>query len=887
MPVHVAPKFPKSSHHLALIDSQGRKLGLITCNARGKPSKFGLNRSRLQSTSLKISEGNPKYSDFELPFTPIVQETWEGGRGQEQFERDVSKFLDSYRANTVFPTKITAGPLESICTGYRKQDFMLPGSVRWVKLVPGTRAYIAKQFIAAAAYTAAYVEVILKRRGSPGTFTVTVCQDSSDNPGTAIEAETLIATARPDIIGQTERWSLASTTYTLGTKYWIKVTAAATDTEDNCWLVAVKDASGSSKESANGSSWSSSGVDLYYRTYEGSPYAWRPLFYEYKGAEYFITRRDDLGAPQIFMNGDRGAADSNSADLTKLNDGTKAWATDQYKGCVVWITEGPGALEDPPFRAITGNAANALTCSPAWVVTHTTSTEYVILGADSFVELTGHGMTVAPTDVLVINNIVYYALGNATNIKRHREYNNAGTWTATDWADEGTSKADLLAKVQDKTAGLIIWRALNDTVQISKATATSTWGTALSFGTGIQVGDTEEKIADIREYIDPDSGEKILWAFKTGSVYAIKTDKPDKIPLDEMRAVMSFNNSRATLTHNVYVYFTLLQSLERYFNGVLDDVGPTSGRGLPANRKGPIVDLAGYPGRYYAAVDAGLLGYSSILCNNGTGWHEIYRSVTLGARIRSIKFQVVHGTLPDRLYFNEAQQIKYLPFPSETTDPTQDSAYPFTWESTVESSRLYAGMQDVNKLFDSIKVSADNLVEDVTWIELDYKVDDENNAWTTLPYPFILSPSQEEPLSEAVSLTGRWLMYRVRILTSNAYKTPQIRAMMVNCLSRVAIRYGWAPTVRLKDNDVDLNGVPDDLVTAEEKIALLDEWSESLEALTLESVFGPFHNQRVFLEGPNLGPYVDTDEGEKPTEGFIATIPMTQVLTAAMKKNVT
>lgn len=74
---------------------------------------------------------------------------------------------------------------------------------------------------------------------------------------------------------------------------------------------------------------------------------------------------------------DAGDADSNSSDKTKLNDATKAWTTDQWTGCRVYITAGPGVGES---RIVSSNTATALTVSPAWTTTHTTATQYAIGG---------------------------------------------------------------------------------------------------------------------------------------------------------------------------------------------------------------------------------------------------------------------------------------------------------------------------------------------------------------------------------------------------------------------------------------------------------------------------------------------------------------------------
>jgi len=886
MPIRCSPDEERPTHHLAITDKEGRQMGLVMCNERGKPSKFGIKRSRLQSTSLKISEGNPKYSDFELPFTPIAQESWDGGRGQEQFEKDVTKFFDSYRMNTRYQSKAFLGGLERLTTGsgLRSQQFNLPGNVRWHSLLTGARKYLAIRFQANGAWTSRRFDVILKKHGTPGTFTYRLLADSTGNPGSALYTKTFAATDIPDTLGVIKSWT-DPTGYTLvnGTYYWVEVYGASTDNDSNHWRVAVNDAVGTTKESANGSSWAASAVDLYYRLgamgTEDTPYL--PFFYEYKGAEYLVYNQQS-GAPKLFLNGDRGAADSNSGALGTLVDATKAWATNQWAGCTVWITEGPGSLETVPFRTIVSNTGTALTLDTPWVITHTTTTEYAILGADTWTEITGHGLAQPVRAILVINQVVYYAMGDGTgdpNIRRHREYNNAGTWTASDWADDSTNKATFLTRVNDATNGLTIWRATNTDVKIASAPPV-TWGTSLTFTDKGQVGDVEERITAITEYIDPDSGAKVLWVIKTGSVYVRKGTLMDKIPLDEMRAVMNPLNGKAVLTHNVYLYFSMLFSVERFFNNVLDDVGPVQGRGLPVARRGPISCMVGYPGRWFASIDAGATGYSSILGNNGSGWHEEYRSTIQGLSITNMRIQVVPGPAPDRLWFNLGPDVYWLPLPTNTIDPTQDALYPYAWEGSLELSRVYVGLQNLKKLFDSIELGADNLVADGQWIEVDYKLDDEANPWLPIAELFETSPNQEEPFSQTEDVRARWIMVRLRLNTSSRLLTPILRLVILNAVSRIPIRYGWAPNVRLRDHDKDLCGEPDDFVLAQDKLDLLDEWAEGLEPLTLSSILTPFHGKRVFLEGPEIAPFERTDDTET-LEGWLASVPMNQVQTRA------
>lgn len=1069
MTAEVAPGLARPTHHLELVAENGEKLGLILCDASGKARRGAINRSNLESLSLKISEGNPKHSDFDFPFTPILQEDWSGGRGQEAYERDVTKFLDSYRLDTTRSGKAFLAGRSRFGFGAHRVGHSLkqPGSVKWQALVPGSRRFLAIAISHPVYYPMVDAYLPIKRHGAPADLTVELAYGTSTQPLDVLTTATLDDAVVADVIGElrafsmriaaagtnyvknpvfevnvTDDWSfsqagagaavslatvekqygsasarigagtaaarirattgvsvpnnsvisafawvrpggnpvtakaflglwdgtsallraqtnatrngqwellrvswtnttgsakavtvqlenafndsatnvwfdgatleLASTSPaaiagSFGTGYawtgtahnststraaasgypltggyvWLKVYGAATATDEDHWRVGLLNAPGSTYESEAGSTWVASSVDLYYRAKDADLSMTGGFLFEYRRSSYYCTAPGDGTASKLYLNGDRGAADSNSGSLGFLIDATKAWTTDEWKDAVVLLIEGPGSLELRPWRKIVTNTGSQLQVDAAWKIAHTTSTSYVILGSDEWRLISGTqfaGAADVVADVAMANNIVYFALGEATNLRRHREYNNAGTWTETDFADDGTNKANRLALVMESTPGM--YRALNDTVDVSKAPLV-TWPTNLTFGTAIPIGDDEYKIQKIGQYIDPNSTTqpKTLWVVKTDGVWLVRSGAADQIPLDEMRAVASFENGRAMLVHNVYLYFSFLRGLERFYNNQLDDIGPTVGRGLPADRQGSISAMTGYPGKFFAAVDAGATGYSTIQANTGgPTWHEFYRCPEAGQSILALRIQVVPGAV-DRLWFQQGQDLLWLPLPSETTDPTQDPAYPYHWEGYVTSSRMHSGMQDIVKLWDSIKVVADNLEEDNVWIEIDYLVNDESNPWTTIDEPFELSPSLEQAFSSLVSVKGNFLMVRVRLLTSDELKSPELRATVTSGVARIPQRHGMAPTVRLKDNDINLRNEPDDIASAVEKVLLLDKWSETIEVLQVNSATPIFHGLRVFIESPILNPYFESDTRDEV--GFIATLAMTQVKTTA------
>jgi hypothetical protein len=80
------------------LESGGVKLGLILIDGEGKRNPRAIARNPIQRTTLQTSSGETQYSDFSEPFKPIPQDNWSGGRGQDDFERDRSRYQDGKRA---------------------------------------------------------------------------------------------------------------------------------------------------------------------------------------------------------------------------------------------------------------------------------------------------------------------------------------------------------------------------------------------------------------------------------------------------------------------------------------------------------------------------------------------------------------------------------------------------------------------------------------------------------------------------------------------------------------------------------------------------------------------------------------------------------------------
>lgn len=853
--IRVSPTEQKPTHHIALTDRSGRQVGLILCDEKGMPVKSlagQFAKNPVDTTAMKQTSGNSSYESFEYPYSPIVQDDLSGGRGSPDFERDSTKFFDSNRARTGRANKAYAGPQETYATGARTADQNMPGSVTWHKLY-GTQRHVYRRFQASASYTAGLLWLLARRKGTPDDLTIAIYSDSAGNVGTSLDSVTVEYSRLPDVLmewlNETVSQALTSSTY-----YWLVVNASANDDENNHWLLGMKDTTGSTYYSESFDTTPTSlSRDLYFRI-TATNTAKTCIPYQYKEQQYFVVSGSS-GAPNLYMAGDRGTADANTGQLSKLIDASKSWTTNEWAGFPVKIIDGTGSLEAQQWRTIVSNTATELTLDEDWTITHDTTTEYVIYG-EKLTEITGHGLTAPVTDVLVtINGIVLFAQGDSVNIRRMKEETSAGVWTRS-FADDGTNKAVFLdykpqaqkiVKANNRDGSNNTSIALADPVQ---------WATAShTFAAATNVDSKYIRITGTAVYPDED-GVEAVWVFKEDLPYIVPgTGNPYPLNLEEMRTVRSEKNGRNPLVHNVYLYFPLGYGLERYYAGQIDDVGPNKGEGLPATRRGAINYMVGYPGSFFVSIDAED-GYSSVL--ESGGWHERYRA-PLGQRIYAMAFQVVPGSKPDRLWMYQGNDLVYLPFPSDTINELEDTSYAFTPEFSVTLSRMHAGLFDVQKLVRKLKLQTDSLEIDentgdpICWFELDYRTN-EDEDWITTDTIFNTSPTQEIDFSNQYGLSGKRLQFRLRGYTTDNTKTPVLLAIIVNAVLRTDVKYMYGPfSVRVMDNEPTLDPEITDIHNAAKKLELLENWADAStdSMLLINSVSSLLDGKMVFMNTPN------------------------------------
>lgn len=839
--INARPDQKLPNYDIVLTDGQDY-VGLI-----GKADQLG--RNPVEQTSLKTTTGNQSYSDLIPPYMVIAQDDWTGGRASREFEKDVTRYKDGLRANTERASGVILYGRETYCDGLRDDDRSLPGSMKMQQLT-GARRYLAKRFSAGEDKDATGLWFWVRKKGTPrGPLIVALYDDDSNAVGSELQSASLAVADMNALVSELKLFAISSESLTGTTNYWTVAYGADGDDDNNHWEIGVNTASGTTKKSADGSTWAAETIDMYYRVVETNTQT-GGHFFEYKKGWYFITKPNDgSAASKLYLNGARGLGASNAGNLDKLIASANHGLTEaQATGAIIMVIEGAGSSEEQNWRVITGVPSSvSFSVDEDWLIAHDSTTVWVVIGADIWTEIDWSSYITKPvTSVLVSTQaIAYFAQGEADNIVRMKEEIDTGAWVRT-FADDSTNKAIHLTEYNN--SGMKIVRTNGDGTSSECATPT-TWTDLASWTSPtVAVGDKWDRFTNAIPYKDYNLDD-IAVLFKEGGPWQWKNGSADESTTPEMAAVASYKNGLVAFRQGSYLYFSVQNTLWRFYHPNYDDVGPTNDEGLPVGRQGNISFGIAYPGRVVVGVDAGPSGYSSILVNSGgTAYHEMYRA-PYGQRITAGGLQVIPGSTPDRLWLRQGADIVYLPMPSETYDPYQDTSYPFTHEFVLELGNMTAGLYDAWKYWKSLKLRTLNLIqsettgERTTWIECDYRTSEEDE-WTTLPDDFTISPVQEQDFDDYYGVSSQVLYLRIRGYSTDSEETPKLTALAIAGVTVTQPKFSYELTAVCSYTDKD--GLSDTMLP-EDKVKKLDEWCGTARPLRLYSGNALFDDIAVFL----------------------------------------
>jgi hypothetical protein len=283
--------------------------------------------------------------------------------------------------------------------------------------------------------------------------------------------------------------------------------------------------------------------------------------------------------------------------------------------------------------------------------------------------------------------------------------------------------------------------------------------------------------------------------------------------------------------------------------------------------------MVGLPGVTLFSVNPEYPYYAScILANNvsgtpGGGYTEIWRSPGYWDNINDMMYQPQFGTTMGGIWVACADEIVWVPFSPDR--PSTKSSSRYFPDGMITSGYCYASLYDIYKIYKSIKVFAEGLVEDQQFIELEYQTDSET-TWHKIDEQVNESVKEIDITDPPGGVTAKRFRWRMKLHTTDSTKSPEVKALVIDAISRVPIKYSYALPYRTKDGDVDLLGNKESL-SSEEKQAILDAWAQNLTPLRMYSIRRQYHDQAVFIDGMPTNP-----SGEK-TEEYTSRLTMVQL----------
>lgn len=911
MAVTASPGDKRISHHVSF-EQGATKIGLVLCDGRGNPTEKGMQQGKMPRASLQIRQGDPDYSDLELPYTPITQKDWSGGRGAEDFEDNKSRYADSLSMDTILgdiilgpkpvtaeyttpPTPVTrtqeseeqypnpvedsagvdyhislVGPTENLSRVTRATRFQWTGTTNtsriklWLANTNRIRVNIFKYHtvdISTYAHKVYFDNACSYSQPAGmeydgGAIVFVISQDFNIPEASTLTEYTLDL---PAILTENEYYVLAVSSlkridapkvedFTIAPLFGTNNTAASLEFQYIAgYFTARKEGGSTTKPNGFDYFLENSGKSLAYSLIPSMVTPGGAFFFSYRDTLFLVTSPLDGSAPRLFMEGYHGYADDNSANkglIKAINIGAEA------DECIVKIVGGPGATEAIRWRKIKSVALGAsgyLVVDRVWNITHTTATEYVIKGTGKWKEITGHGITKAVTDVMVVDDVIYFALGEDTNIRKMRMVNTGQVWTPEYGNEVDANRATFLKLIQNEKGEKKVWRAKQTAVKVSSSNAKA-WADNLDFGaTEITCGNIMYRITGIEAYGTP----RIPWVMKEDGFGAVSNDIYDQLPLREYETVADDDNGRAHIQRGVYLYTSMLNGIERYYESRLDDIGPNRDKGLPNDRNGKVSFMLAYPGRMYVAVDHPT-GYSCVMAYNDMGWHEIYRS-SRGARIYAMHIQVIDGDKYDRLWLAHEGAYTYLPV---ALDPKKQTDYEYNSSGEIISAWISGGFKEIKKFLYSVDIFTDGLVVGNQYIRVSYQLDGEAADWFEIDDDVDTSPTQKVLFSTAYNVSAQRFRIKLTLYTNDATKSPRVKGVTINPVTRLSTKKRWTLSFRADDKAVDLGGKRE-ILGANELIAQLENWADANTTPTPLLMHAPhtyFDNKYVFIEPETIRP---------------------------------
>jgi hypothetical protein len=876
MSPYVTPESPGATHQISL-QGAGRVWGI-----KLKRGARSIVESPSKPTNIELGSGGKRQGDFDPSFAHISMRDWSGGRGSEYLVDDDTQYYDGY-GWSLTPGVWHQAPQWSFAEGSSLTgDILMPGANRndvgnsmsfhsWASTFHRARSVRASCHV----YDIKRVQTWVRRIGVPPCplkIGLSTSYSTADWPASDLtSASTGVVSLESSDTKEFESfiWTAELSTVVnqdgTTTKYiFAHIFTTQAGTEGNHWEVGYNSSYPSTARpavySAYGTTanWGVSRIHFFFRLAPaktaGRGRRWK--LFEMERALYAVSQDADGGASVVYINGARAQHSSNVAGTTDaFHANTISSKLITLTGATLAIIKGTGSGQESLISTVTASsgAGGGAKFGISLDIAPSTDSEMVIYDTHHWEQVSQASTAIGSQrveDVSVGADTAYFALGaDTTNIGAF--YWNSSVHASTQYGS-AEGGAAVLHAFHNPIDGPQMHKAVSSDGDIQRGDIPTTKGSSIPFTTVVTpCGSSNYPFTNLSDY------GGFLYAAKEDSLWAIKDDKAEKINVG-LDAFPSSNNGRSLYSQNLLFHFSWSHSLERLYQGTVDDIGPWRGAGLKPGHQGPIAGSIPVIAWSFHGIDAGTTGRSAVMAWDGQrGWHEVHRAYSTGYRIQGIHFQNNPNARP-RLWISEGGELISMQFPKDTLNPRNDKELHYQHESVLETATIDMGAMQLKKLFYEIDAHTQNLSPADAHIHVEYQLDDNirSSNWISVG-KFSRSPQDELFIRRG---NKHAIRFRFRALTENSTVPSELHAATLKVVGRTPVKRLWSIEAKTGDFQVDSQGLQDsdpDLF-----YAWLREAAENNEPLLMRSVWRAMDNIYVFAEHPVLNRTFTTPEGD-------------------------
>jgi len=750
-------------------------------------------------STMIINQQGGEFGDFDPSMSHIQQSEWAGGRGQERFVEDQSRYYDAKNLWTTSSGMIFPSLQWRYVIGdyIAQHTLQLAKNYSWKNL---SNVTYSTMFTTVGGYSAARIQLWIRKVGTPADLTIDIRGNTTNKPNaTVVATETLTSGAITDN-------DVHYTSITLDpvgvlsatTSYHLIVYGASTDNIQNHWELmtstGVVATAPYSYTSVDRSTWTETASDMYYRI-TAAPTTQKWKFFQLQGGLYAVILE--------------------TAKLYKIELSTDSYVNKSYDD----------------FKTT---------------------------------EVTGHGLT-SVKDVIVTNNIAYFAQGKTVNIRRWNP-----SYSGTKWVDDGANKANYFCEHTTTADGAVLYRYLQDT-GVAKS-AIKEWGSPLVFSSPTKLG-KNTAVTSLTSY------QGKLFIFLPDSIWSLDADNKLYKFNSKIDDASDTSNGRAAIENGQYLYFSLDKSLEQLYGTNITDVGLHHGAGIPTNRTGYVSAMENAFSQLFVAIDGGTSNYSAIMLFDGVNYHEIWRSPEIGKSITTLYWYSNKTTPYPYLFFDYGGQLCFIKYPDFGFNPSKDTGMYYSPEADLITSTIDMNIRRRPKYFNEISAISKNLqnsrsdfpqsslITSDSRIEVYYQVDNDINSenWTSSGNIYS-SPFGSVAINKSNVYAIRM---KFKLMTSDAANPPIINSTVIEGFARTPVKYQWVMRIKTSSMQSTLNGSPDH--NPDKLYSWLKDKANSAEVVTLHSTLKRLDLKKVILEPPSVQ-YDFVDPSQKSWGGVITVV---------------